>query len=144
MIVVLDTNIVVSSHLVSAGPPARILALWRSAAFELLVSEPILHEYQRLLSSPRIVGRHGMSPAQVAEDIDGFREYAIMVEVRESLGVVEDDPDDDKLFDCAVAGGAAYIVSRDEKVLAVKQYRGIRVVSPEVFLALLEVEGGRG
>ena len=137
MKVVLDTNIVVSSYLVPVGPPAQILALWRSGALDLLVSEPILQEYERILSSMRIAQRHRMTPAEIAEDMDGFREYAMLAEPRESLRVVEGDADDDKLFECAVAGGASYIVSRDEQVLAVREYRGIRVVSPEAFLALL-------
>jgi len=137
MKVVLDTNIVVSSYLVSAGPTARILALWRSGIFDLLVSEAILHEYERILASPRIARRHGMTAAEIADDIDGFREYATVTEPRELLRVVQDDADDDKFFECAVAGSAAYIVSRDEKVLVVREYRGIRVVSPEVFLAIV-------
>lgn len=135
---VLDTNIVVASYLVPAGPPARILALWRSGAFDLLVTEPILQEHERILASPRIARRHGMSAEEITESMDGFRQYGLLIEPGEPLRVVEGDPDDDKFFEAAVAGGATYIVSRDERVLAVKEYRGIRVVSPEVFLAVVE------
>ena len=59
-----------------------------------------------------------------------------MVEPHESLRVVQDDPDDDKFFECAVAGEAAFLVSRDDAVLAIKHLRGIRVISPEAFLTL--------
>lgn len=134
---VLDANIVVSSYLAPTGPAARILALWHSGTFDLLVSEPILQEYERILASPRITRLHGMSVAEIAEDMGAFREFATGAEPTEPLRVVLDDADDNKFFECAVAGGAAYIVSRDEKVLAVREYRGIRVVSPEAFLALL-------
>ena len=137
MKVVLDTNIVVNSYLAPIGPTARILALWRSGAFDLLVSGPILQEYERILASPRIAHMHGMTAAEITEDMDGFREYATVAEPRELLRVVPDDPDDDKFFECAVAGAATYIVSRDEKVLAVREFRGIRAASPEAFLAVL-------
>lgn len=138
---VLDTNIVVASFLAPAGLPARILALWRSGAFDLLVTEPILQEYARILASPRIARRHGMSAEEIAESMDGFRQYGLLVEPGEPLRVVEDDPDDEKFFEAAVAGGAAYVVSRDEQVLAVREFRGIRLVSPEVFLAVVGAIG---
>lgn len=138
MKVVLDTNIVVSAYLVPVDPPARILALWRAAAFDLLVSENILLEYERLLSHPRITARHGMLDEEVVDEIAAYREYAILVEPQETLHIVKEDPDDDKFFECGVAGDASYIVSRDTEVLAVKSYRGIRVITPEAFLAVLE------
>jgi len=140
MKVVLDTNIVVSSYLAPTGPTARVLALWRSGAFDLLVSGPILQEYERILAVERIARLHGMAAAEIAEVIDGFREFATVAEPRELLQVVEGDPDDDKFFECAVTGDAAYIVSRDERVLAVREFRGIRVLSPEAFLAIVEWE----
>jgi hypothetical protein len=143
MKVVIDTNIIVASYLAPAGSAAQILALWRSGALDLLVSEPILGEYERILSSPRIAQRHRMTPAEIVEDMDGFREYATLVEPNEALQVVDADPDDDKFFECAAAGGAAYIVSRDEHVLAVREFRGIRVLSPEAFLTLVGAEGDR-
>ncbi len=141
MKVVLDTNIVVASYLVSTGVPARLLSLWRAGEFDVLVSEAILEEYERILGSPRLIRVHGMTAAEIAEDMESFRQYALLVEPEESLRVVQDDPDDDKFFECAVAGGAAYVVSRDEQVLAIREFRGIRVLLPEAFLVV--VEGGR-
>lgn len=140
MKVVLDTNIVVASYLVSVGVPARILALWRAGELDVVVSEPILQEYERILGSPRLVRVHGMTAAEIVEDIESFRQYATMVEPSEALRVVQDDPDDDKFFECAVAGGAGYIVSRDELLLAVREFRGIRVISPETLVALIDKE----
>ncbi len=137
MKVVLDTNIVVASYLVSTGVAARILALWRAGEFDVLVTEAILQEYERILGSPRLVRVHGMTAAEIAEDIESFRQYALLIEPTETLQVVQGDPDDDKFFECAIAGGAAYIVSRDELVLAVGEYRGIRVLSPEAFLTVV-------
>ncbi len=139
MKVVLDTNIVVSAYLVPVGPPVRILALWRAAAFDLVVSEDILLEYERMLSHPRITARHGMLDEEVVDEIAACREFAILVEPQETLHVVKDDPDD-KFFECGLAGSATYMVTRDKAMLSVKSYRGIRAVTPEVFLAVLERE----
>jgi putative PIN family toxin of toxin-antitoxin system len=48
------------------------------------------------------------------------------------------DPDDDKLFACALEGRADYIVSEDRDVLAVARYEGIRTMSASDFIILLE------
>ena len=40
------------------------------------------------------------------------------------------DPDDDALLACAAAARADLIVSGDDDVLALKQYRGIPIVTP--------------
>ncbi len=47
---------------------------------------------------------------------------------------VSKDPDDDKFIECAVVLDAKYIISGDKALLAVKNYMGIRVLSPREFL----------
>ena len=49
------------------------------------------------------------------------------------LEAVEDDPDDDKILECAVAGNADYIVSGDSHLLDIEEYRGVEIVSPDEF-----------
>ena len=46
------------------------------------------------------------------------------------------DPDDDKVFWCAAAASADYIVSGDSDILAVEEYEGSRTISAADFLAL--------
>ncbi len=40
-------------------------------------------------------------------------------------------------FACAAAGGADYIVSEDEDVLAIAEYEGVRTIRAAAFLELL-------
>ena len=51
------------------------------------------------------------------------------------LEAIEDDPDDDKVLECAVAGNADYIVSGDSHLLDIEEYRGVEIVSPDEFLS---------
>jgi predicted nucleic acid-binding protein len=44
------------------------------------------------------------------------------------------DPDDDKFFDCAVAGDASVIVSGDKHLLKASGSYGINVVTPRQFI----------
>ena len=48
------------------------------------------------------------------------------------------DADDDKLFACAVAGDAAYIVSEDDDVLAIAEYEGVCTIRTAAFLRVLD------
>jgi uncharacterized protein len=137
MRVVIDTNVIVSAFLSPSGVPAQLLNLLEQGAFELLVSEPILAEYLKALSYPRVRARHGMDSAALAEVIDDLCAASVLVEPGESLRVVPQDPADDKFFECAVAGGATYLVSGDASVQAVGEFQGIRALSPSIFFEIL-------
>ena len=50
--------------------------------------------------------------------------------------LVPDDPDDDKIVQCALVGGASYIVSGDKHLLALKSYQAIGILRPADFLSL--------
>ncbi len=138
MRVVADTNVVVSRYVAPRGVVVRILERWQQNAFDLLVSEAILAEYQRVLAYPRLRARHGLSDEEISVVIEDFREIGLLIEPEVSLSVVEDDPDDDKFLECAVAGGAEYIVTGDLHLLNLKQYQGIQILSPAAFLAFLD------
>jgi predicted nucleic acid-binding protein len=48
--------------------------------------------------------------------------------------VVEEDPDDDKFIECAVALKADFVISGDRALIAVQDYMGIRIVTPREFI----------
>ncbi|MBI4494876.1 MAG: putative toxin-antitoxin system toxin component, PIN family [Chloroflexi bacterium] len=139
---VIDTNVLVSRYLSPAGSPARVFARWEQHAFTLVVSEPLLAEYQRVLLYERIAARHRMAPTEVAEVIEEFRGFAYVVEPQETVTVISADPPDNRVLECAIAGAAAYIVSGDGHLLELQEYRGVTILSPAAFLAVLSQERG--
>ena len=138
MKVVIDTNVLVSAFLSPRGVPARIFKRLEQEAFELLLSEQILHEYAVALRYERVKKVHKLTDEQIVRLLEDLRTSATIIKPTRSLTVVAADPDDNKLFECALAGGAQFIVSGDAKVQAVKHYQGIEVLSPTLFLALIE------
>ena len=58
---------------------------------------------------------------------------SIVVEPEEKIRAVKDDPKDDIFIEAAVAGSADFIVSQDKEVLKLKEFRGIKIVTPEEF-----------
>lgn len=137
MRVVIDTNVFVSAFLSTKSPAAWIFKLFETEAFELVVSQPLLDEYQAALGYAKVHKLHGMSDAQIEQRMADLRAMAIFVTPTVVVQVVS-DPDDDMLFAAAVEGQAEIIVSGDAAVQAVKEYQGIRVLSPALFLAFIE------
>lgn len=144
MRVVLDTNVIVSAVLSPTGTPAEILAAWRQEAFELLVSGPILDEYQQTLGYDRLRARHHLTADEIAEIVAEFRALATLVSAANGVVPRGDvaDLDNAMFLQCAIAGGAAYIISGDAHLLDLHEYRGITILPPALFLALLRAERG--
>lgn len=137
MRVVIDKNVLISAFLSRQGTSARILVLFETGIFEVVVSQPILDEYQAALGYERVRQRHGMTDEEIKQRIADLRTAALFVTPTVSVAVVS-DPDDNMLFAAAIAGQADVVVSGDTAVQAVKEYQGIRVLPPALFLALLE------
>jgi predicted nucleic acid-binding protein len=52
----------------------------------------------------------------------------------EALDVVKDDPDDNRIVECAVASGSDCIVTGDNHLLRLGEYAGIKMVRVGDFL----------
>ena len=55
------------------------------------------------------------------------------MEPKEKITIVKDDPKDDIFIETAVAGYADYIISQDNHLLKEKEFRGIKIITPEEF-----------
>jgi hypothetical protein len=139
MIVVLDTNVVVSALLSAEGAPAEIMRRWEAGAFDVAISPALLSELERALKYEHVRKYFQEPPEKIDSLLDRFRTVGILVEPEFRLDVVEEDPDDDRVIECAVAAGASYIISGDKHLLDLEEYAGIVILTPVGFLALLEL-----
>ena len=60
------------------------------------------------------------------------------VSIRSKFKVVKNDPDDDIIVNTAYDGNADYIVSGDDDLLKLKSFKGIRIVTVNEILTILE------
>lgn len=141
MKVVLDANVYVSSMMNKHGNPKRIIDGWQQGAFDVLISSPILHELGRVLNYPRIVKRHKQDETAIQRLLKLLEDEAIKVEPNEVLGVVKADDSDNRYLECAVAGKAQFVISGDNHLLDIGEYRGIIILTPAAFVAALS-QGG--
>jgi hypothetical protein len=127
---VIDTNVVISSFF--SGKPRDVMNLWRDGKLLLCLSDDILAEYLEVLARFESLTA---SEARDLLDLFGDPERAIFVAPRESIQEVVADPTDNIFLDCAAPAGAHAIISGDERLLSLKQFREIPIVSPSDFLA---------
>lgn len=132
MKIVLDTNVFISGIFFS-GPPYQILKAWRNGKVDIVLSEDIFAEYQRVAFE--------LSRQKKGVDITRFLDLiavnALWVEAPQLPFPVTEDPDDDKFIACALASNTNIIVSGDRHLLSVSGYKGIEVIRPSSFIDLL-------
>jgi putative PIN family toxin of toxin-antitoxin system len=137
---VLDANVFVSALINTRGTPKQVINLWREEVFEMLVSEAILGEIGRVLRYPKIAALHHLPEPELQEFMTLLHEESRIVESPERLHVSPDESDN-RYLECAVAGGADYLVTGDKlHLLPIGEYRGVKIVSPAMFLARLQLD----
>ena len=137
MKVVLDANIFVSSLVNTQGNPKRIMSAWEEGGFDLLVSAPILEEVGRVLRYPRIAKRHKQDEQAIQRFLELLKNEAILIEPKKRLSVVSEDESDNRYLECALEGKAQYLVSGDNHLLDIGEYKGIIILTPVAFVVFL-------
>jgi putative PIN family toxin of toxin-antitoxin system len=136
--IVLDTNVFVSGVFFD-GPSYQILKTWRDGNVQMVISQEILEEYQRV----------GETLADQFPGVDLgpiLQLLTLKAELTQAPSLPEpvcDDPDDDKFLACALASNSEMIISGDKHLLKVSGYCGINVLRPRKFLDdFLEKQSG--
>lgn len=137
---VLDTNVIVSAFINTNSIPSAVVQHGHAGVFEIVVSSVLLAEYRRVLGYPHIRRVHGLDVHGIERAISQLNVVEVLVDPNVHQKVVAADPDDDIFIACAVAGEADYIVSGDRHLLDIGEHRGIRILRPAIFLALLDSE----
>lgn len=129
MRVVIDTNIFVSSFF--GGNPRRIIDLWKDGRITLCLSKDILDEYVAVLQR---IGLRG--EGEIKELLTLFAKgFNILFTAKTpKLRAVKGDPEDDKFIACAVALRAEVIITGDKAMETMKEYMGIKILTPRQFL----------
>lgn len=129
MRVVFDTNVLVAALVFPGGHGDAALARIVDETDELLISRPILDELLGVLA--RKFARDAEALARTALFIEGL---ATTVRPQRRLRLLADEPDN-RILECALAGKADAIVTGDRAILALGEFRGIRVLSLRDHLA---------
>ena len=133
--VVFDTNVYVSMFYKEESP---LLELWHHAkkgTYELLTSPTILSEFADVV---RIEFK--WDKAKITHHLKLFSRAGKIIVPHDIPDVIKEDPPDNHILACAVAGKANLIVSKDLDLLRRKRHEGVGIVTPIDFLHMLEEE----
>ncbi len=138
---VLDTNILISALITKKqSAPLQLYKAFTAQQFLLITSPSILTEVEDVINREKIVKYHKLSPKQREAIIEQLLTlcYVTLESVKPDKVIIERDPKDDKFLHAALEADADYIVSGDNDLLDLKEYEGIKILSPNDFLAILD------
>jgi putative PIN family toxin of toxin-antitoxin system len=127
--VVFDTNVLYSA-LAAKGFCEEVVDE-AVAECDIVWSNPLRQELESILAR-----RHKIGPATQAA-LAAYTDLCEFVEPQPLPARVCRDKTDDVVLATALAGKADVIVTGDDDLLALKRFRGIRIMSPRQFLDLL-------
>jgi predicted nucleic acid-binding protein len=130
MIVVMDTNVLVSGLLSAHGMPARLLDLLTTGDLRVAYDDRIAAEYREVLARPRF----GFQPEAVAHLLDYLFTEGLPLVAR-PLPTVLPDPDDQPFWEVAVEA-AAPLITGNVKHFPAKVCVDVEVLTPAAFVEL--------
>ena len=130
-----DTNILVSGLNFLRGKPFQLLELARTGKISLTTSEAILDGMEDVLRR-----KFGWDDKRIFVGRGRIAAIARTVKPPLQLNVIQEDPDDNQILECASAAGSDLIVSGDKDLLGLRTYASIRILSVSEFLEMMKAE----
>ncbi|PPD29052.1 MAG: putative toxin-antitoxin system toxin component, PIN family [Methylomonas sp.] len=130
--IVLDTNVLLSGTAYPTSIPGKIVSAWRSGSLEVILSQYILDELQRVL--PRLNHRLAWSSLEIRNFVDSLALLADLVDPVETAEPALRDSADQPVLGTFLAAKANYLVTGDKDLLALSAHYPI--VTPAHFWQL--------
>jgi putative PIN family toxin of toxin-antitoxin system len=130
--VVLDTNVLISA-IVFGGKPREVLRAAIKGKIQLVLTENILEEMREVLE-----GKKFQFPKEIRDlIIQELLSLAEIVKPKHRITFAKEDPDDNRVLECAKESKADYIVSGDVHLLEIKEFDETKILTPGEFLDML-------
>ena len=128
--VVFDTNVWLSIFM-----KKTLTDEYSQAKQEIIVyiSKDILIEISKALLYPKIAEILRKVNVNQKEILRAIEANSKMVQPKLKLHIIEEDAEDNKILECALACGADIIVSGDKHLLKVGKFKKTRIVTPREF-----------
>lgn len=135
---VLDTTVVVAALRSAAGASRQLLTAAFEKRFELLLSVPLMIEYEAVLTRKEHLRVAGLKAAEIAELLDALAVVSEPVVPRFRWRPLLRDPNDDMVFEVAFNGQADVLVTFNKRDFEKLSSRNLRIASPGEALRYLE------
>ena len=125
MKVVLDSNVYIAAIL-AKGLASDVIKFGEKGEIEIYTSEEILSEVRE-----KLIKKAKLEELYVKQLLSHVEKSLKIIRTIKKLVVVKEDPDDNKILECAVEAGANLIITMDKHLLKLKSYEGIGIVHPK-------------
>ena len=134
MRIVIDTHVIFSGASFSSSYTGQIMQSWlKQREIEVAISPLILIELRRVIHYPFVMNRYHWTERQNELFLRTLCRKGVIVEAKTVISISK-DKDDNMWFACAEAANAEYIVSKNDDILDVGEYKGIKTVKPGYFV----------
>ena len=136
MNIVLDTNVWLSGVFWD-GEASKILEKAEKKGIDIIISEDILSEIIKVLNRESKFQKYISNLKLSIEDLlRTILSISILIETKTKLNIIKADPKDNIILEAAVEGKGEYIISYDNHLLNMIEFRGIKIISPKEFIDL--------
>ena len=133
MLIVLDTNVLVSALITPFGNAARILDMVIRGDLRLLYDDRIISEFREVLLRPKF----SFAPGDVEALLDYFETDGVKITpslINEPL-VAKDDI---QFLEVAISGKADVLITGNKRHFQTKFKRSVKIMNPDEFLKILK------
>jgi len=132
MKIVLDSNIFVSSFY-WAGNPRKVFDRVTNGLDELYITDEILKEIISVMSREQF----DTNIEEIMEYVKIIESYSIKLSSKEITEKISRDKDDNKILQCGFDGNVDFIITGDNDLLVLKEYKKIKIVKPKEYLDII-------
>ena len=104
----------------------------------MVLSLDIIKEFSRVLNYEEIQEKIKDKNLEMKYSVEKIISLSEMIEPKERLNIIQEDFSDNKILECAYEGKADYIITKDNHLLKLKEFKNIKIVTPEEFLKLFK------
>ena len=138
MKIVLDTNVWLSGVFWD-GEASKILEKAENKNIQIIISEDILSEIITVLNKESKFQKYILNLKLSIEDLlRTILSISTLIETKTKLDIIKADPKDNIILEAAIEGKVEYLISYDNHLLNMIEFRNIKIVSPGEFLKLVK------
>ncbi len=127
--VVIDTNVFISAFLFG-GHPREVLNLVITGKIKNYILKNILDEIIDVLKRLKF----GFDIKKITAIIREIEAISDLVELKEEIGTITMDRDDDYILACAVTAEVEYLITGDNDLLNLIEYQGTKIIMPAALI----------